>query len=140
MIRKYKNSDLEQLLESWYRSAKIAYSFFEEEYFTQERKNIKEIYIPNTETFVFEKDGVVIGFIAMIEDEIGGLFVHPEFQGLKIGKQLVDFCFETRNSLIVEVFENNKIGRRFYDKYGFKEYDRYLYKDTNEIMIKMKIN
>lgn len=139
MIRKYENKDLEQLLESWYKSAKIAYTFFSEEYFTQERKNIEEIYLPNTETFVYENNGSVVGFIAMIDDEIGGLFVHPDFQGLKIGKQLVDFCFASRNGLIVEVFENNKIGKSFYDKYGFKEYDRYLYKDTNEIMIKMKI-
>jgi len=33
------------------------------------------MYLPNSETWVYVKSGVTVGFISMAENEIGGLFI-----------------------------------------------------------------
>ena len=78
------------------------------------------IYIPNSETWVYEIDNSIVGFISMLDNEIVGLFVLPNNHSKGIGTRLVDFIKKEHSDLEVEVFEKNLIGRGFYDKYGFK--------------------
>lgn len=120
MIRNYKNTDLDELMEAWYTSSKIAHDFLDEDFFIDERKNIETIYLPVAETWVYELEGKVVGFISLIENEVGGLFVHSDYQGKGIGRKLMDYATSIRNELVLNVFEDNSIGRRFYKKYGFK--------------------
>ncbi|MCD6321428.1 MAG: GNAT family N-acetyltransferase [Clostridiales bacterium] len=89
-LRKFKNSDLGSILSVWENASKLAHSFLSEEFFEKERYNIPNIYIPNADTLVAENEGNVIGFISMIDNEIGGLFVDPEFHGVGVGTSLVD--------------------------------------------------
>ena len=76
-------------------------------------------------------------FIALIEDEIGGLFLSPFFHGKGLGKAMVDHAVTLKGSLRVEVFERNTIGRHFYDRYGFIETGRYRHEASGELTLKM---
>ena len=40
--------------------------------------------------------------------------------------------------LEVEVFKDNKIGRAFYDRYGFKFVHEYIHEETNRAVWRMK--
>jgi putative acetyltransferase len=40
--------------------------------------------------------------------------------------------------LEVEVFEQNKIGRPFYEKFGFKIINEYVHEQTNQKVLRMK--
>ncbi len=137
-LRKFKNSDLESILSVWENASKLAHSFLSEDFFEKERYNIPNIYIPNADTLVAEIEGHVIGFISMIGNEIGGLFVDPEFHGIGVGTALVDKACEIHCNLIVEVFEDNIIGRRFYTKYGFKIIDKKFHSESGKTMIIME--
>ena len=66
MIREYEDKDLEELLDAWYSASKVAHPFLSEEFLEQERKNIAEIHLQNAETWVYELNGAVVGFIALI--------------------------------------------------------------------------
>ncbi len=137
-LREFKNSDLGSILSVWENASKLAHSFLSEEFFEKERYNIPNIYIPNADTLVAENEGNVIGFISMINNEIGGLFVDPEFHGVGVGTSLVDKVREIHCNLIVEVFEDNTIGRRFYTSYGFKIIDKIFHSESGKTMIIMK--
>ncbi len=137
-LREFKNSDLGSILSVWENASKLAHSFLSEEFFEKERYNIPNIYIPNADTLVAENEGNVIGFISMINNEIGGLFVDPEFHGVGVGTSLVDKVREIHCNLIVEVFEDNTIGRRFYTSYGFKIIDKIFHSGSGKTMIIMK--
>ncbi len=139
MIRSYEKDDLAELLEVWYTASVIAHPFLDESFFAQERKSITQIYLPRAETWVFEKDGCVVGFVSLIEDEIGGIFVKPQLQGQGIGQELMDHACKLRSNLEVEVFEANSVGRRFYDKYGFKCINKYVCKETGFELLRLKI-
>ncbi len=80
MIRKYDTGDLADLLDVWYKAAQMAHPFWTHDFFEQERRNISQEFLPVAETWVFESEGRVVGFIALLDDEVWGIFVAPTTQ------------------------------------------------------------
>ncbi len=138
MIRKFHETDTGEVLEIYYHSSSLAHAFLEPEFIKKEKDHIREIYLPQTKTWVFEGDNGLDGFISMIGNEVGGIFVRPEKIGQGIGKMLMDFVSGQYKELEVEVFEENVIGKTFYEKYGFKLMKEYIHEETNHKMLRMK--
>jgi putative acetyltransferase len=140
MIRKYAENDLHDLLEAWYSASQVGHPFLDEEFFASERIAIATVYVPNAETWVFERDGHVVGFIALSGDEVGGLFVDANYHGQGIGRALMDHAAGIRDCLALDVFEKNHVGRRFYEKYGFVQVGEYLHEETGLMMLRLELN
>lgn len=107
----------------------IAHSFLTEEFFERERREIAERWLPVAETVVVEEDdsdGRVVGFLSLIGNEVGAIFVDPDVQGRGIGRALIDHAREVRPYLELDVFEANSIGRRFYEASGFEFVERHM--------------
>lgn len=138
MIRKYQETDIEELLEVWYSASSLAHPFLESAFMEQEKKNVRDLYIPNTKTWVFADSDGLDGFIAMMGNEVGAIFVRPENQGKGIGKKLMDYVSQFHDELEVEVFKENKIGRAFYDRYGFKIMQESTHEVTGQELLRMK--
>ncbi|MCF6285440.1 MAG: GNAT family N-acetyltransferase [Candidatus Hydrogenedentes bacterium] len=137
MIRSYEHEDLDEVLETWYAASQVAHPFLTEDFFEAERENIPNVYLPMADTFVYEKAGKVVGFIALIGDEIGAIFVHPEFHGQGVGRALMDHAQGLRGNLEVEVFKENRIGRDFYRRYGFSFIDEHVHEETGETLLRL---
>ncbi|GLX78470.1 acetyltransferase [Thalassotalea insulae] len=133
-IRPYQTSDLTAVLDSWEISTRMAHSFMTDEFIAKERINTAEIYIPNTDIWVAEIDNEVKGFIALMGNEVGAIFLHPKFHGQGIGKKLMDKAQQLHNELQVEVFKVNTIGRNFYKKYGFTLLEEKLHQPTGQML------
>ena len=119
MIRKYAPADKDALLAVWYESAQVAYPFWTPAMFDDERQAIADRFLPMAETYVYERAGTVVGFISLMDNEVGGLFVAPRCHREGIGRALMDRARASRAHLELDVFEANAIGRAFYDRYGF---------------------
>lgn len=139
MIRPYASDDLGDLLDVWYQASLIAHSFLPDEFFESERREIAERWLPMSETIVYEADGRVVGFLSLIGDEVGAIFVDPERQGSGIGRALMDHARGSRTSLTLNVFEANHIGRRFYDAYGFDVVGRQLNEATGYPELRLRL-
>tara|TARA_R110002167_G_scaffold361601_1_gene580087 strand:- start:318 stop:770 length:453 start_codon:yes stop_codon:yes gene_type:complete len=137
-IRQYKVSDLEGVLDSWEVATRLAHSFMTDEFIAQERKNVAEIYIPNTDTWVAELEGEIKGFIALMGNEVGAIFLQPNCHRRGIGKALMDKAQEIHGNLEVEVFKVNNIGRNFYSKYGFEQLEEKLHEQTGQQVLRLK--
>jgi putative acetyltransferase len=137
MIRSYEHTDLDELLDTWAAASQVAHPFLSEDFFEAERHNIPNVYLPMADTFIYEKDGNVVGFIALIGDEIGAIFVHPTFHGQGIGRALMDHARDLRTNLEVEVFKANRIGRDFYRRYGFSFMDEHIHEETGEPLLRL---
>lgn len=138
LIRQYAESDLENLLSSWENASKIAHPFLSEDFLEKERYNIPNVYMPIADTWVAELNGSVVGFIALIGNEVGAIFLDPKFQGTGIGKSLMDKAQEIHGTLEVEVFKKNSIGRKFYDRYGFVFLAESFHEPTNQDVLRLK--
>lgn len=139
MIRKYEDKDLNALLDAWYSASQVAHPFLNEDFLAQERRAIAEVYLPKAETWVFELDGVVVGFISLIGNEVGGIFVDANHHSHGIGRALMDHARSIRDCLELDVFEDNRVGRRFYEKYGFIQVDEYRHEETGFMQLKLKL-
>ena len=137
MIRKYDKHDIEVVVSLWRSASEIAHSFLSKDFLDQEDDNMRNIYLAFAETWVTEVEGTVVGFIALIEDEIGGLFLDPDFHGQGLGRALVDKAVIQKGPLKVEVFKENIIGRRFYDAYGFRETEEFIHEASGQTTLRM---
>ncbi|MGK7915973.1 MAG: GNAT family N-acetyltransferase [Prochloraceae cyanobacterium] len=104
-----------------------------------ERDNIPKVYLPNAETWVAEQDDRAIGFISLLGNEVGAIFVHPNYHGQGIGHKLMDKARELRGELIVEVFAANDIGRNFYHKYGFELVEQKVHEQTGLEILRLRL-
>lgn len=138
MIRKYNESEIPTLMNIWEKSAAIAHPFLDDEFNTMVKKAMQEMYLPNSDTWVYETEVGIVGFISMMNNEIGGLFVDPNRQTKGIGTALVNYMHKFHEELEVEVFDQNKIGKPFYVKNGFTEIKQYIQEETKQKVIRMK--
>ena len=139
MIRKYEEKDLDALLDVWYQASLIAHSFLGDSFFEQERENIRDIYMEKAETWIYEAEGQVVGFISLNENEVGGIFVYPEWQGRGIGRALMDVAKGSHETLELEVFKENLKARGFYERYGFVAYQERPYEETGDMLVRMRL-
>ena len=137
MIRKYSERDCEAIIEVWTAASLVATPFLSDEFVTEERDNIRMIWLPKAETWVFEADGIVVGFVSLIGNEVGAIFAHPAYQGRGIGRALMDHAASLRDELFLDVFEDNTVGRRFYDRYGFQFEHKHVHEQTGHMQIRL---
>lgn len=120
-IRPYTPADADDLIHVWRRAATIAHDFLPQAFMQQEEIAIREQYLPHTDTWVALHAHRIIGFIALLGNEIGGLFVDPEAQRQGVGRALLSHARAQRanDSLTVEVFAKNLAAVAFYERCGF---------------------
>ena len=138
MIRKYIESDIDEILEGWYQASRMAHPFSDADFMGMEKRNIRDVYIPNTSTWVYTDEYLILGFISMMGNEVGAIFVRPDHHGKGIGRQLMDFVSDFHEEMEVEVFERNSVGRAFYDKYGFELLEELVHKETNNKLLRLR--
>ena len=138
MIRKYNKKEIPALIEIWELASTLAHPFLDGAFTQMVKTEMKETYLPNSNTWVYEESNTVIGFISMKENEITGLFVHPNYHSKGIGTALINHINQFYKGLEVEVFNENKIGKSFYKKYGFKVFKEYLLGGTNLKVLRME--
>ncbi len=139
MIRPYQPADLDALLDTWYQASKVAHPFLSEDFLKGERRAIEDVYMSLAETWIYEDDGRLRGFIARVGREVGALFVHPDHHRRGIGRALMDHLHAKHADLKVEVFEANQLGRAFYDAYGFRLAGRRKHTATSQTMLLMRL-
>jgi len=71
MIRRYEPRDLEEVLDTWAAASAVGHPFLDDAFLAQERHDIQHVYIPNAETWVYEMDGRVVGYLALVGNEVG---------------------------------------------------------------------
>ena len=139
MIREYRPTDTEAVLDVWARASAVAHPFLSPEFLEAERRNIPEVYLPNAETWVWEEDGRVVGFLSLLGNEVGAVFVDPDLHRFGIGRALMDRARASRGELEVEVFERNLSGRAFYAKLGFEEMHRTVHEPSGFEVLRLQL-
>ena len=119
MIRKFTKEDMEQVLRIWVEASVKSHDFVNSDFWCSKIDDMRNIYIPSCETFVFEDEQMIIGFMSISENTLAALFVLPDMQGQGIGTQLLNFAKEMRSELKLSVYKVNILSVRFYEKNGF---------------------
>ena len=120
MIRDFKEMDMEQVLNIWLEASIKAHSFIEKSFWESKLIEMRDIYLPSGETYVYEADGSISGFVSLCDDTLAALFVSPSFQSKGIGTQLMAKAKDVRRNLQLTVYKENNKSIEFYKKCGFR--------------------
>lgn len=121
MIRNIESKDIDKIMAIWLKSTIKAHDFIDEGYWNNNYNTVKNVYIPMSDTFVYEDKENIKGFISIINSEfIGALFVGIDCQGNGVGKKLIDYAMNKYKKLNLEVYKDNKKSVDFYMNRGFK--------------------
>ena len=137
MIRPYHPNDTDAIIDVWFKASLIAHPFLADSFLEKEQENIRNIYLPNTDTWVYEKENQVVGFLSLMDNEVGAIFVNPAYHQQGIGKVLMDKAASLHTSLEVEVFKANSIGRAFYERYGFQFMKEHRHEATGHLLLRL---
>ncbi|MFR9069651.1 MAG: N-acetyltransferase [Paraclostridium sp.] len=139
MIRKLENKDINIIMDIWLKSTIKAHNFIDENYWRKNYNNVKNIYIPISDTFVYEDNGRIKGFISIINNDfIGALFVDVNSHGMGIGSKLIDYAINIYENLSLSVYKDNENAFAFYKNKNFKILSEEVNKETKFLEYIMK--
>lgn len=133
MIRKWQNSDLHPLLTLWLESTIFAHPFIDEHYWHESEPLVREVYLPTAETWVWEEQGRIEGFVSVMDDRfVAALFVAPDSTGRGIGRALLRAVCAQYPVLSLEVYQKNHRAVHFYHAQGFRIEDGAWQEETRQ--------
>ncbi|MBC6108967.1 GNAT family N-acetyltransferase [Pedobacter fastidiosus] len=118
-------SDYPALISLWESSVRATHHFLSEADIQSYKKLIFNKYLDQVDLFCLKLEDEIIGFMGLSDDFLQMLFIHPNFRGKGVGKQLIGFAIKNRNIKKVDVNEQNKQAFGFYKHLGFQITDRY---------------
>lgn len=140
MIRPYHANDSEQVIDIWLTASIIAHDFIPASYWESKVADMRDIYIPSSNTQVYEENGEILGFISLVDSYLAAIFVLPTTQGKGIGKQLIAWAKENYSSLQLSVYVDNANAVAFYKKQGFAIVESRIDEETNKEEFVMQYN
>jgi GNAT superfamily N-acetyltransferase len=85
------------------------------------RPRLGALFLARAEIWVAEKQGQVVGFAGVSDDELTHLYTDPPAQNRGFGTALLDHAKSLRpERLELWVFQKNEGARRFYERHGFR--------------------
>jgi putative acetyltransferase len=138
VIRKYCHDDCDEVLDVWAAASAVAHRFLRCDFLERERHDIRNLHLRTADTWVWIDADRVVGFLSLVGNEVGALFVDPRRQRSGIGRALVDHARALRGELEVDVFAANTIGRAFYAKYGFVPLRQRVHEPTGQEVIRLR--
>lgn len=120
MIRKFKNTDIDQVINIWLKASIAAHDFIDKSFWQSKINDMKYVYLPAAETYIYEENNIIKGFLSLQKNILAALFVSPDFQGAGIGTELIKKAQSIRNNLNLTVYKENIKSIAFYKKNGFE--------------------
>lgn len=124
MIREAQSSDLPAILDLWIESTTWGHPFIDEQYWHDSLQVVRDVYLSNAITSIWEEKGEFLGFVSIIEDRfLAAMFVAPKAARRGIGRALMQHVQQRYPFLILEVYQENLQALRFYMAQGFRVID-----------------
>lgn len=120
-IRPIRNEDTETLVAIWLEASQFAHSFLGQERLQLQSEQVRDIYLKQAENWVILENGQPAGFIGLMDQFIGGLFIDTKIHGKGLGRQLLDHALHLKKTLSLEVYALNTQAHSFYLRNGFIE-------------------
>ena len=138
MIRTFESKDMQQVLDIWLNASLLAHDFVPVEFWKSRVEDMRSLYLPSSENYVFEDNTGILGFLSLYENSLAAIFVNPENQGKGIGKKLIKHAKDMRQELTLSVYAKNLNSIKFYLSCGFIAKDESIDSHTGEKEIIMK--
>ncbi|WP_329623594.1 GNAT family N-acetyltransferase [Streptomyces sp. NBC_01255] len=125
-IRRAVDSDAAAVADVWLRSYTAALPSVRRAHTDDEvRYWLREIVVPNHETWVATVEGSVVAMMVLDDEDLDQLYIDTQWRGRGIGDRLVEVAKQSRpTGLTLWTFQVNAPACRFYERHGFVEAER----------------
>ena len=122
-IREYRPGDFDAVTILWRIAREKSLPEFQNakgHFFYEDQDYFRDFILKQDEVFVVESDQSPIAFMAMKDEFIDQLYVHPDFQNRGVGKLLLDHARRlSPTHLWLYTLQINVNAQVFYEKNGF---------------------
>lgn len=119
-IRQAAPQDMDDIIKIWLDASKKAHHFIPGDYWESRQGEMRNVYLPMSESYVVEEEGHVQGFVSIVENDLAALFVSTSHQNHGYGRALLHYVMNLKDVLKLRVYEENQRAYRFYVKNGFE--------------------
>ncbi|WP_265498158.1 acetyltransferase [Providencia rustigianii] len=115
----------DEIIHVWEASVRATHHFLPEENIKALKKPIREQYLPHLSIFIaLDNQQKIMGFLGTGENRLEMLFIDPHYQGIGIGKKLLQYAITQLGINELDVNEQNPQAVGFYQHMGFVQYAR----------------
>ncbi len=104
MIRELRKADINKVADIWLDTNIKSHYFISAQYWKSNFELVKKLLLQAT-VYVYEDKQEIQGFIGLSDEYIEGVFVFAEMQSQGIGKILLNYVKEKRNTLFLNVYQ-----------------------------------
>ena len=141
MIRLAEEQDYDRMVDIWLNASIKAHHFIPGGYWKDGTSDMKEIYLPQSQSWVFEDEsGCIQGFASLVDNHIAALFVATDQQGNGLGSHLLRFVKTKSRLLTLNVYAENTAAVDFYRHHGFQVDEELIDEATSAKDLKMSWN
>ncbi|HEX6269578.1 MAG TPA: GNAT family N-acetyltransferase [Anaerolineales bacterium] len=123
LIREYRPADFDALTILWRISREKSMPEFQREkghFFYEDRDYFRDHVLMKDQIWVVESENCLAAFIAMNQDFIDQLYIHPDYQRRGIGRALLEFARKVSpDHLWLYTLQANVNACAFYEQNGF---------------------
>ncbi|NLR95886.1 acetyltransferase [Rhizobium sp. P38BS-XIX] len=120
-LRHAKASDITRNYEVWRTAVEATHHFLEAADLEAISKMVANDYLPTAEFVVAVDDADTShAFLGTTGDHIDALFVHADSRGMGLGRRLLEHFRNGKDTVTVDVNEQNAEAAGFYERFGFK--------------------
>jgi GNAT superfamily N-acetyltransferase len=123
VIREFQPEDFDAVTILWRVSREKSLPEFQRKkgyFFYEDQAYFRDQVLKKDQVWVVEKNGIAIAFMAMEDDFVDQLYIHPDQWRQGIGKALLDFArARSPEHLWLYTLQVNVNARAFYEKNGF---------------------
>lgn len=132
MIREFKQTDIDNVMEIWLTENIKAHDFIPKEYWEKNFEYVKKV-LPNAEIYVYLEDEKIVGFIGLNDNYIEGIFIDSKYQHKGISTALLKKTKELKDELTLSAYKKNTKAIQFYLKNGFEIVEENIDKENDEV-------
>ncbi|HEX7036684.1 MAG TPA: GNAT family N-acetyltransferase [Pseudomonadales bacterium] len=123
IIRSLAATEIDAVADLWYRTGRAAYPYLPNwQALTPElaRRVFREHIAGRCDVFVAERDGAIVGYLALVGSYLDRLYVDPPQQGRGVGSALLEHARRLSPlGLELHTHQQNAAARVFYERHGF---------------------
>ena len=122
-IREYRSEDFDAVTILWRVSREKSLPDFQIQkghFFYEDQNYFRDHVLPNNQVWVAEMDGRPVGLMAMSNEFVDQLYIHPQYQRRGIGEAFINFARQRSPEHVwLYTLQINVNARSFYEKHGF---------------------
>ncbi|MDQ2693553.1 MAG: GNAT family N-acetyltransferase [Chloroflexota bacterium] len=122
-IREYRPEDFDAVTILWRVAREKSLPDFQRtkgHFFYEDQDYFRNHILNHNRLWVIERNARPVAFMAMRDDFIDQLYVHPDHQNRGLGKALLDHARQlSPDHIWLYTLQSNVNARAFYEKYGF---------------------